>query len=69
MKEKAKKFLGEQYEEFVPPRAKRLGKSLRNREPQARQTLKVRGERGKQHLKKIVGGVLTGIKTQKRRKK
>ena len=60
IKEGARRFLSKQYEEFVPPKVKRIGTALKKREPGARQTLKTRGERGKEHLKSKVRELLSG---------
>ena len=67
---KAKDFLGKTFDQTASPRVKKAAKGLRMRESQVRQNIKRRSARGKEDLKRLIGGatrsVTSGGKKEKR---
>jgi len=68
MKRQTKRFLGDQYREFVPPRAKNVVTRLRKREPWARATYESRKIKGKALAKELISKQLGKLPLPKKPK-
>lgn len=68
MKRRTKRFLGDQYREYVPSKAKGVVKSLRKREPWARGTYESRKVKGKALARELISKQINKLNLPKKPK-
>lgn len=54
IKKGTQQFFSEQYEEFVPPKVKKVGRAFKTKVLERKQTLQERSRQGKEEIKNIM---------------